>query len=88
MPQSTSCPAGSARLFASLPTLPFAQRELDAARELLGASPSDELLNAAFTDLQLDRNQSAADRMEALVRQAPPDNRVLLSTAYVTWGAA
>jgi CHAT domain-containing protein len=41
--------AGSARLFASLPTLPFAQRELDAARELLGASPSDELLNAAFT---------------------------------------
>ncbi len=46
------------------------------------------VLNAAFTDLQLDRNQSAADRMEALVRQAPPDNRVLLSTAYVTWSAA
>ena len=41
--------AGSAQLFASLPTLPFAQRELDAARDLLGASPSDELLNAAFT---------------------------------------
>jgi CHAT domain-containing protein len=41
--------AGSARLFASLPTLPFAQRELDAARGLLGASASDELLNAAFT---------------------------------------
>ncbi len=44
----TAC-AGSARLFASLPTLPFAQRELDAARALLGASQSDELLNAAFT---------------------------------------
>jgi CHAT domain-containing protein len=41
--------ADSAKLFASLPTLPFAQRELDAARGLLGASPSDELLNAAFT---------------------------------------
>jgi CHAT domain-containing protein len=39
----------SAKLFASLPPLPFAQRELEAARALLGASPSDELLNAAFT---------------------------------------
>ena len=39
----------SARLFASLPPLPYAQRELDAARELLGASPSDELLNTGFT---------------------------------------
>ncbi len=29
--------------------MPFAQRELDAARSLLGAQPSDELLNAAFT---------------------------------------
>jgi CHAT domain-containing protein len=29
--------------------LPFAQRELDAARALLGASPSDEMLNTAFT---------------------------------------
>jgi CHAT domain-containing protein len=29
--------------------LPSAQRELDAARALLNASPSDELLNAAFT---------------------------------------
>jgi CHAT domain-containing protein len=41
--------AESAGLFASLPTLPFAQRELDAARALLHAAPSDELLNAAFT---------------------------------------
>ena len=39
----------SAKLFASLPPLPFAQRELAAARELLHASPSDEMLNAAFT---------------------------------------
>ncbi len=41
--------ADSARLFASLAPLPYAQRELDAARALLGAPPSDELLNAAFT---------------------------------------
>jgi CHAT domain-containing protein len=41
--------ADSARLFASLPTLPFAKRELDAARALLGGTPSDELLDAAFT---------------------------------------
>jgi CHAT domain-containing protein len=41
--------AESARLFASLPTLPFAQRELDVARALLHAAPSDELLNATFT---------------------------------------
>ncbi len=39
----------SAQLFASLPPLPFAQRELDAARALTAASPSDELLGAAFT---------------------------------------
>jgi CHAT domain-containing protein len=41
--------ANSARLFASLPPLPFAQRELDAARAILGASSSDELLSTAFT---------------------------------------
>ncbi len=41
--------ADSAQLFAGLPPLPFAQKELAAARALLGASPSDELLGAAFT---------------------------------------
>jgi len=48
-----SFPAGtcadSARLFAGLPPLPFARRELGAAQALLGASPSDEMLGAAFT---------------------------------------
>lgn len=39
----------SAKLFASLPPLPYAQRELDAARTLLRASPSDEMLSTAFT---------------------------------------
>ena len=39
----------SAKLFAGLPPLPFAQRELDAAGALMGASHADEMLNAAFT---------------------------------------
>ncbi len=39
----------SARQFAALPPLPFAGRELDAARALLGAAPGDELLAGAFT---------------------------------------
>ncbi len=39
----------SAKLFAALPPLPFARRELDATRALLGAAPSDELEGAAYT---------------------------------------
>ncbi len=39
----------SAKLFAGLPPLPFAQRELDAAGALMGATHADEMLNAAFT---------------------------------------
>ena len=45
---SSAC-ADSARLFAGLPPLPFAARELEAARQLLHGSRSDELLGAAFT---------------------------------------
>ncbi len=41
--------ADSAKLFAGLPQLPFAAKELSAARDLLGASASDELLGQAFT---------------------------------------
>ncbi|MGA3398464.1 MAG: CHAT domain-containing protein [Acetobacteraceae bacterium] len=41
--------ADSARLFAGLPPLPFARRELGAAQALLGAAPTDEMLGAAFT---------------------------------------
>jgi CHAT domain-containing protein len=41
--------ADSALLFAGLPPLPAAERELDAARHLLGATPSDEMLDSAFT---------------------------------------
>jgi CHAT domain-containing protein len=39
----------SAQLFAGLPRLPFARRELDAARALLNGSPSDEMLGQNFT---------------------------------------
>ena len=39
----------TAELLAGLPALPYAGKELTAARELLGASKSDELLGAAFT---------------------------------------
>jgi CHAT domain-containing protein len=41
--------ADSARLFAGLPPLPFASRELALARGTLGGSPGDELLGPAFT---------------------------------------
>lgn len=43
-----SC-ADSAKLFAGLPRLPYAQRELEAVRMLLGGRPQDELLGPAFT---------------------------------------
>jgi tetratricopeptide (TPR) repeat protein len=45
-------------------------------------------LNAAFTDIQLDEYQRAADRMQELVRLAPPTNKILLGTSYMIWGAA
>jgi tetratricopeptide (TPR) repeat protein len=45
-------------------------------------------LNGAFTDLQLDEYQKAVDRMERLMRIAPPSNKVLLGTTYMVWGAA
>ena len=41
--------ADSARLLAGLPALPGSQKELDAARQLMGAGPADELLGSAFT---------------------------------------
>ena len=39
----------SAKLFAGLPPLPFARRELAAAQALLGGAPADSLEGAAFT---------------------------------------
>ena len=64
-----------------------ARQEFDAA---MASDPSDPVpfLNAAFTDLQFDEYQKAADRMQKLIRLAPPGNKVLLSTAYTAWAAA
>jgi len=45
-------------------------------------------INLAFVDLQRDDYQSAANRMERLVRLAPPSNQVVLGSAYMTWAAA
>jgi CHAT domain-containing protein len=45
---SATC-ADSARLLAGLPRLAAANKELEAARLLLGAAPSDQLLGPAFT---------------------------------------
>ncbi len=45
--------ADSAQLLAGLPPLPYARKELEAARALLDASPSDELLGPAFTAEQV-----------------------------------
>ena len=54
----------SAKLLAGLPPLPYARKELDAARALLGASGSDELLGPAFT-------------AEAVLRAKLKDYRIL-----------
>jgi tetratricopeptide (TPR) repeat protein len=66
---------------------PAARKAFDDA---VAADPTNAVpfLNAAFTDMQLNEYQKAADRMAALVRLAPPANKVLLATAYMTWGAA
>jgi len=39
-------------------------------------------------DIQLNDYRKAADRMQELIRLAPPENKALLATAYMTWGAA
>jgi CHAT domain-containing protein len=46
--QGATC-ADSAKLMTTLPPLPFATRELEAARLLLGSGASDELVGNAFT---------------------------------------
>jgi tetratricopeptide (TPR) repeat protein len=46
------------------------------------------VMNAAFADVQLDDYKKAAERMQRLVNDAPPSNKTLLATAYLTWAAA
>jgi tetratricopeptide (TPR) repeat protein len=64
-----------------------ARKEFDAAMFEDRTNPAP-FLNAAFTDIQLNEYQKAADRMQELISLAPPENKVLHSTAYMTWGAA
>jgi tetratricopeptide (TPR) repeat protein len=61
-----------------------------AFNDAMTADPTNPVpfLNAAFTDLQFNDYQRAADRVAELIRLAPPANKVLLATAYMTWGAA
>jgi tetratricopeptide (TPR) repeat protein len=59
-------------------------------RDAMLDDPTDPVpfLNAALTDLQLGDKLKAADRMEELLRIAPPKNKVLRMTAYMTWSTA
>jgi tetratricopeptide (TPR) repeat protein len=66
----------------------------NAAEAAFAAATADDpsnpvpFINAGFVDLQQNKYQQAADRMEQLIRLAPPENNVLLASAYMTWGAA
>lgn len=46
------------------------------------------LLNAAFTEIQLGNYAKAEEQMNHLLTASPPDNKLLLSTAFMTEGAA
>jgi Tfp pilus assembly protein PilF len=45
-------------------------------------------VNLAFAEIETDDYAAAAERMERLLRDAPPGNNVLHATAYMTWAAA
>jgi CHAT domain-containing protein len=85
-----SFPAGacadSAKLFAGLPPLPFARRELDAARLLLGGSASDELEGAAFNTPRVLTTNLRAYRVLHFATHAllPTDLRCQTEPAIVT----
>jgi tetratricopeptide (TPR) repeat protein len=53
-------------------------------------TPADAVirLNAAFADLQLDRDREAVEHVKLLLRDKAPADRSLLSTTYVTLAAA
>ncbi len=45
-------------------------------------------LNLAFAEIEIDEYAAAAQRMEQMEREAPPDNVVLRASMYMTWAAA
>ena len=70
------------------------QKDLDAAKTHFAAAIADSpsnpvpILNAAFVEIQRGAYAEADARMAELIAQAPPQNPVLLSTAYMTQAAA
>jgi Tfp pilus assembly protein PilF len=54
------------------------------------ADPSNPVavLNMGFVEVEIDEYKQAAERMRRFIISAPPDNKVLLATAYMTWAAA
>ncbi len=82
---SSAC-ADSARLFAGLPPLPFAGKELAAARALLGGSPNDELTGQAFTAPDVVRQRLDGFRVLHFATHAllPTDLRCQTEPAIVT----
>lgn len=44
-------------------------------------------LNAASVTMALDRDREAVDDIEEMLLRKPPTDRILLATAYMTWGA-
>jgi Tfp pilus assembly protein PilF len=59
--------------------------------ERAGRSSPDNVaaqLNSAFADMQLDLDEVAVNRVEALLLDHPPTDKVLLATAYMTLAAA
>ncbi len=76
----------TAELLAGLPALPYAGKELSAARALLGASKSDELLGAAFTVPAVERMNLANFRILHFATHAllPSELRCQSQPAIVT----
>lgn len=82
---SASC-RDSARLFAGLPVLPLARRELDAAKSILLAGGSDELLGSAFTAKAVEATDLANYRVLHFAAHAllPAELRCVDEPAIVT----
>jgi CHAT domain-containing protein len=78
--------ADSAQLLASLPQLPYARRELEAARAILGATPQDELLGAAFTVPAVEKAQLKSYRVLHFAAHAllPSELRCQSEPAIIT----
>jgi CHAT domain-containing protein len=76
----------SARLFAGLPRLPYAERELEAARQILGAQRTDTMLGADFTAPNVQRARLKDYRVLHFATHAllPADLRCQSEPAIVT----